>query len=221
MTIRRYLLAAALIAAAGTSVAAAQAADPGARQHRIEQYAKSGVPATVAACLVDAEDRARTEGKLGAIEWTAPDRGASVVTTAKPAARSAPDTRVEVDGVGRDDASGGWAPLKAQCAYRKGRLATVALTPLPPSAPAAPLDLDLKPPVDASTESENAALAGAPSDAGSSPPVAPPSRSGSDGGSARSIRPTLQHLPADTPVREPPPNFLRDHRFGVELKSRF
>jgi hypothetical protein len=218
MISRCYLPAAWLAAIIGASAAAtAQAADPGARWHRIERYAKSGVSATIAACLVDAEDRARAEGKLGAIEWTAPDRAASVSTTAKPATRRAPDTRVEVDGVGRDEATGGWTPLKARCAYREGRLTTVAIESLPPPSTQPPsLDLGLKPPVDATTGSESAALAGAPSGGESSAS----SRTGNGGGSASSLRPTLRRLPVDTPIREPQ-NFLSDHRFGVELKSRF
>ena len=206
---------------------AAQAADPAARRHRVEQYAKKGVPELVAACLVDAEDRARADGKLEAIEWTAPDHSASVVKEKGSAAHgNAPDTKVEINGIGRDDASGGWAPLKAQCAYRKGRLSRVALDTVPAPTPKPPLDLHLNPPVNAPTGSSDAAAANAPTvrtQPVTNPPVAmaQPNRTDNRRESSRTIRPTLSELPADTPIREQPPDFIRNHRFGVELRSRF
>jgi len=207
------------------SVVAAQAADPGARRHRVEQYAKKGVPELVAACLVDAEDRARADGKLEAIEWTAPDHGRTSVVKEKGSAAhgNAPDTKVEINGIGRDDASGGWAPLKAQCAYRKGRLTRVALDIVPAPIPKPPLDLHLNPPVNAPTGSDGSASAPPRTSPGTNSAVAAatPKRTDNSGESSRSIRPMLSQLPADTPVREPPPNFIRDHRFGVELKSQF
>ena len=74
--------------------------------------------------------------------------------------------------------------------------------------------------------SGDAAAANAPAartQPGTNPPVAaaPPNRSDNRGESSRTIRPTLSELPFDTPIREQPPDFIRNHRFGVELKSRF
>jgi hypothetical protein len=176
------------------------AAAPGAAQ---QPEARLAVPGVDAACRADADQRARTQMRLKAVDWT--DGPAE--------RRRAPQddvhaiTRVEI--AGRARSAGGWVSLTANCTFAKGRPTAVSLQVQP--APA----LDL---------SGIARLSDSLAPPGANGQIAQASPAGSgspEAGPAMRLKPSLTEIPFDPLTAAKKQDFLRDHLLGITLQAPF
>ena len=172
---------------------------PGAAE---EPTARLRVPGIDAACRTDANQRARSELRLQAVEWVeAPTRPGA-------APRDAPAVaRVEI--AGRAWSPGGWVRLTANCTYAKGGPAVILIR----AQPAPPLDLSgvtrLSEP--ASPSASNPPVA----------PVAPPGSAAAEAGPSVRLKPSLTEMPFDPLTMAKRQDFLKDHLLGIKLQAPF
>lgn len=166
-----------------------------------EPTARLRVPGIDAACRADANQRARTELRLQAVEWLDPAKPA-----APPSGNTHAVTRIEL--AGRARSPSGPVRLWANCTYAKGRAAVVSVRAQP--APtldlsgAAPLPV---PPRDASAPQ---GLAAAPGTAADEPSA------------TIRLTPTLKEMPFDpltTNARRQ--DFIGSHEFAIKLQTPF
>ena len=166
-----------------------------------ESAARLRVPGVDAACRADANQRARSELRLQAIEW--------LEDPAKPARAASGDshavTRIEL--AGRARSPSGPVRLWANCTYAKGRPAVVSVRAQP-----APLDLSGAAPMPTPPRD-----ATAPQEAGS-----PPEISAEEPGPTMRLTPTLKEMPFDpltTNARRQ--DFIGSHEFAIKLQTPF
>lgn len=166
-----------------------------------EPAARLRVPGIDAACRADAEQRARTEMRLRAVEWL-PDP----VKEAGPPSSARSITRVEIAGRARSTA--GWVRLTADCTYANGRLPAISVR----TQPAPALDLSGVAPL----PTPPAAL-GAPA-----PQLSSPDGSAGDPSPSVRLTPSLREMPFDpltTNARRQ--DFLGSHQFAIKLQTPF
>lgn len=164
-----------------------------------EPPARLRVPGVDAACRADADQRARSELGLRAIEWL-PDPAKQ----ADPPRGARSITRVEIAGRGRSPA--GWVRLTADCTYAKGRLPEILVR----AEPAPPLDLS--------------GIAPLPSPPLGPPPaqVSPPGTAAAEPSPTVRLTPTLKEMPFDpltTNARRQ--DFIGSHEFAIKLQTPF
>lgn len=166
-----------------------------------EPAARLRVPGIDAACRADANQRARTELRVQAIEW--------LEDPAKPAAASSGDshavTRIEL--AGRARAPSGPVRLWANCTYAKGRHAVVSVR----AQPAPALDL-----------SGAAPMPTPPRDLAAPQGLTAPGMSAEEPSPTVRLTPTLKEMPFDpltTNARRQ--DFIGSHEFAIKLQTPF
>lgn len=175
-----------------TAPAPSAAEEPGARLR---------VPGVDAACRADAEQRARSEMRLQAVEWLpSPVKDGGAPSSARSI------TRVEI--AGRARSAAGWVRLTANCTYANGRLPAISVR----TEPAPALDLSGVAPL----PTPPAAL-DAPT-----PQLWSPDGSAGDPGPSVRLTPSLREMPFDpltTNARRQ--DFLGSHQFAIKLQTPF
>ena len=165
-----------------------------------EPAARLRVPGIDAACRADANQRARTELRLQAVEW--------IEDPAKPAAAPSDShavTRIEL--AGRARSPNGPVRLTANCTYAKGRPAVVLIR----TQPAPALDLSGIAPLPDPRQATGPLAQALPS--GSAAPEPSPTVR---------LTPTLKETPFDpltTNARRQ--DFIGSHEFAIKLQTPF
>jgi hypothetical protein len=166
-----------------------------------DEPARLRVPGIDAACRADADQRARSEWRLQAVQWI---EGPAKVAAAPSESHAV--TRVEISGRARS--AGGWVRLTANCTYAKGRPAVVLIG----TEPAPALDLSgvaplPTPPRDVTAPQGLAAAPGTPAEE-PSPTVR--------------LTPTLKELPFDPLTNNARrQDFIGSHEFAIKLQTPF
>jgi hypothetical protein len=166
-----------------------------------EPPARLRVPGVDAACRVDAEQRARSEMRLQAVEWLA-----DPAKQAGPPSSARSITRVEI--AGRARSAAGWVRLTANCTYANGRLPAISVR----TQPAPALDLSGVAPLPTPPAPLDALTAQMPSLDGSAADPSPSVR----------LTPSLRETPFDpltTNARRQ--DFLGSHQFAIKLQTPF
>ena len=165
-----------------------------------DSAARLRVPGIDAACRADANQRARTELRLQAVEWFADPAKAAAGPSDTHAV-----TRIELAGRGRS--TSGLVRLTADCTYAKGRPAVVLVR----AEPAPALDLSGVAPLPTPPRHVTApGSAAAPGTAAEEP--SPTMR----------LTPTLKEMPFDpltTNARRQ--DFIGSHEFAIKLQTPF
>jgi hypothetical protein len=167
-----------------------------------EPAARLRVPGIDAACRADANQRARTELRLQAIEW--------IEDPAKPAAPSGGGTHAatRIELAGRARSPSGPVSLTANCTYAKGRPAAVSVR----ARPAPALDLSGAAPFPTPPHDVTAPLGWAPAPGTSAEEPSPTVR----------LTPTLKEMPFDPLTNNARrQDFIGSHEFAIKLQTPF
>jgi hypothetical protein len=167
-----------------------------------EPAARLRVPGIDAACRADANQRARTELRLQAVEW--------LEDPAKPAATPSGDTHAvtRIELAGRARSPSGPMRLWANCTYAKGRPAVVSVRAQPVPA----LDLSGAAPLPTPPRGVTApqGLAAAPGTSADEPSP------------AVRLTPTLREMPFDPLTNSARrQDFIGSHEFAIKLQTPF